>query len=235
MNADMPLADLPDAVAAMLGRLQPRSEAEYRAHIAQTQIMPSLGRWGFERRFLAELPEMHPKQRKAFDDLRGHMAGRGAIVALIGPRGLGKTSLCAQFAIELAWKNFHEAQKAQGPRHFGHCIYKKTAKLVGRYKPIFSDFGTIEGEGLLESLDYLCRQQEFLVIDELHECDDLKNKHRVVTDIVDRRYAACRDTILIANQSLEDFAAACGDSIISRLSEHGCIIACDWPSYRSAQ
>jgi hypothetical protein len=34
------------------------------------------------------------------------------------------------------------------------------------------------------------------------------------------------------NQTAKEFAESCGDSIISRLSEHGCIINCDWPSYR---
>ena len=33
----------------------------------------------------------------------------------------------------------------------------------------------------------------------------------------------------------EEFAASAGDSIMSRLSEHGCIIPCSWPSYRSAK
>jgi DNA replication protein DnaC len=178
---------------------------------------------------------MHKAQRAAYDDMRSHLRGKGAVIALIGPRGLGKTTLAAQFAIETAWRNRIEATKEDGPRIIQHVVYRKTASLLARYKPIFSDFGSIETETLMESLDFLCRQQEFLVIDELHECDDMKVKNRLITDIVDRRYSACRDTVIIANQTAEEFAASAGDSIMSRLSEHGCIIPCSWPSYRSAK
>ena len=36
---------------------------------------------------------------------------RGAIVALIGPRGLGKTSIAAQIALAQAWENYNESIK----------------------------------------------------------------------------------------------------------------------------
>ena len=106
--------------------------------------------------------------------------------------------------------------------------------MLQRYKPLYSDFGSVDTEGLMNELDFMCQQQEFLCIDELHDCDDMKAKTRLLTDIVDRRYSRCRDTILIANQKPAEFIASTGDSIISRLTEHGCIIPCDWPSYRTA-
>ncbi len=197
--------------------------------------MPSLERWGFEKRFRTEHAEWHPKQRAAYEQMKDRLKCRGAIVALIGDRGLGKTTLAAQWAIETAFRNEAEKSKPEGPRVIQHVIHKKLAKLIQRYKPLYADFGSTNSEALMDSLEFLCQQQEFLVIDELHDCDDLKVKTRLLTDIVDRRYARCRDTILIANQKPAEFVASTGDSIISRLTEHGCIIPCDWPSYRTAQ
>lgn len=223
---------LDTAVAAMLARIKPASADEIRAHTLKTDILPTVERWGFDRRFLHEETNMHPRQRLTFDLMRQHMTGRGAIVALVGERGLGKTTICAQFAIETAWRNHEEARKAFGAPLIQSVIYRKAAKIIGRYKPLYADFGSIETAALFDSLDYLCRQQEFLVIDEVHDCEDMKFKHKILTDLIDRRYSTCRDTILIANQTGADFAASIGDSILSRLNEHGCILACSWPSYR---
>lgn len=228
-----PLASLPSEVDRMLDR-PPVPAAEYRAHVMETQIFSALERWGFEERFRREMKLDH-RQRKVFSSMKAKLRGVGAIVALVGERGLGKTTLAAQFAIETAWKNHEEAIKAEGPRAFRHVIYRKCAKIVTRYKPLFADFGSVETDSLLESLDFLCRQQEFLIIDELHDSLDLKMRARVLSDLIDRRYACCRDTILISNQTAADFSANIGDSIASRLSEHGAIIECKWDSYRDRQ
>lgn len=228
------IADTAPAVAEMLTRMKPTPAAEYRQHLLADKIFPTLERWGFERRFHQELTEMHPKQRKTYDRTIERMRGKGAIVALVGERGLGKTSIAAQFALSVAWANHEEAMK-DGPPRIQSVIYKKCAKLVARYKPLFADFGSIDTETLLESLENLCRNQEFLIIDEVHDCGDMKFTNKVLTDLVDRRYSACRDTILIANQTGEDFAKTIGDSILSRLNEHGAILECKWPSYRVAK
>lgn len=215
-----------------LANRAPTPPAEYRQHILATQIFPTIERWGFEKRFHREIV-MPLKQRQSYERTELRMCSRGAVVALVGERGLGKTSICAQFALAVAWRNHENATKDSGPRRIESVIYKKAAKLIARYKPLFADFGSTQTEQLLESLEYLCREQEYLVIDEVHECDDAKFKTRILTDLIDRRYSACRDTILIANQTPEDFAATIGDSILSRLNEHGCIIECKWGSFRT--
>lgn len=233
MSEPQPLPDIQEAVRTMLAGRKPTDPAIYRKYILDSQILPSISRWGFDSRFQQEQSAMHPKQAQTFARMKEHLTGRGAIVALVGPRGLGKTTLAAQFAIETAWRNYEEAGKDAGPRVIQHVIYKKCAKLIARYKSLYADSGSIETEQLLESLEHLCREQEFLVIDEVHDCDDQKMKLRVLTDLIDRRYSNCRDTVLIANQTGEDFAATIGDSILSRLGEHGAILQCSWPSYRT--
>lgn len=212
-------------------RIAVSSENDYKQHIRDTVIFPMIERWGFESRFHHE-QDMPPKQAAMYRKVAGLLKNRGAIVALIGPRGLGKTTIAAQLAIDEAWRNYRSSIRESGPPHHGHVIYRKAAKLITRYKSLFSDYGSIDTEPLLESLDYLCRHQELLVIDELHDCDDQKMKLRVMTDLIDRRYSMERDTILISNQTPDDFAATIGDSILSRLNEHGAILSCSWSSFR---
>lgn len=212
-------------------RIAVSSKNDYKAHIRDTVIFPMIERWGFESRFHQE-HGMPPKQGAMYLRVCDMLEGRGAIIALIGPRGLGKTTIAAQIAIDEAWRNYLSSIRESGAPHYGHVIYRKAAKLIARYKPLFADFGSVETESLLESLDYLCRHQELLVIDELHDCDEQRMKLRVLTDLIDRRYSMQRDTILIANQTAQDFAATIGDSILSRLNEHGAILECSWPSFR---
>ena len=93
--------------------------------------------------------------------------------------------------------------------------------------------GTIDGEKLEQYRTFLTKILELLIIDEIHEVsEDSKHKDRILTDLLDTRYAAKRDTILISNQSAEEFARTTNPSILSRLNEHGGIISCDWQSFR---
>lgn len=237
MNDPSPLstAGIQDAVAALLAGKRPSDPVAYRVHIRDAYVFPMIGRWGFEKRFQQEISALSPPQAIVYGKMTRRLKGVGAIVALVGERGLGKTTLAARFAMETAWYCHKESVKPDGPRRFPVVVYRKAARLIARYKPLYADYGSVDTEALLESLDFLCRQQEFLVIDEVHDCDDQKMKMRVLTDLIDRRYAACRDTILIANQTPDDFAASIGDSVLSRLNEHGAILPCSWPTFRTQQ
>lgn len=213
-----------------LQKLTPVPADEYRDYVLTKEIFPMIENWGFERELQKEL-KLDSKQAAILKEMERRMtSGNGAIVALVGERGLGKSSLAAQFALKTAWKNHDAGKTGSGTRE--HVIYRKCARVVARYKPLFADYGTVETDSLLQSLDTLCRTQEYLVIDEVHECDDMKFKRSVLTDLIDRRYACKRPTILIANQTPEDFAATIGDSILSRLNQYGAILPCKWSTYR---
>jgi len=208
------------------------SRDEYNAHIAKEVIFPTVGRWGFDERFQRTLV-LTPEQIEIYDAVKSKLRGKGAIIALLGERGLGKTSIAARIALDQAWRNYESSLQEVGrPVLAGTVIYRKAARIVARYKPLFADFGTTETDALLESLESICRNHEVLVIDELHDCDDLKMHSRVMTDLIDRRYAMLRDTILISNQSPRDFALSAGPSIVSRLREHGVVLECKWASFR---
>lgn len=216
-----------------VSKLTPMSPADYRRATLHADIYPTLQRWGFEDRYRYELPDWTEKrQLRAFKAMQAKLLGAGAIVALVGIRGTGKTTLAAQHAIGMAWQNYSDSIGEGVPGRLVLCKYTKATWLVGKFKGIYGDFGTIDGERLSDYRDYLCRNIEVLVIDELHETQDMKLRDRMLSDILDRRYAAKRDTILISNQTPEQFQESMPDSVISRLQEHGGVIPCSWKSFR---
>jgi hypothetical protein len=59
------------------------------------------------------------------------------------------------------------------------------------------------------------------VIDECQERGETDWENRLLTYIVDKRYAQLRDTVLISNQTKDQFCKSMGSSIISRMQETG--------------
>lgn len=224
------LADFPAYVEAVLKKVNPVPPADYRRHIADTKIVETMRGWGFGERFQRE-QKMDGKQAATFRNMQSKLTGCGAIVALVGERGLGKTTLAAQFALEHAWANYEGSLTGGCVMPF--VIYRKCQRIISRFKPLYADYGSVETETLEQAMRFLCEEQEFLIIDEVHDCNDQKMKTRVLTDLIDRRYASLRDTVLIANQTPDDFKATIGDSILSRLGEHGAILPCKWESFRT--
>lgn len=154
---------------------------------------------------------------------------KGAIIVLAGPRGTGKTSIAAQIIIDRAWNEDLLPWHRRPP-------YRKAQKLVNKFKPLYSDFGSIDTESLNASLDSLCKDfHPLVIIDEVNECDDIRVQDRILTDLLDRRYSYMVDTILISNKTAKDFKATTNDSVLSRISETGRIIACEWASFRDAK
>lgn len=223
---DGPLATLP----AMIERLQTkhpiRTEAEQRQWLWDNEIVPHLIGSQLPQRFWYQATKWKPKQFEVFKQVNGLLKGNGAIIALVGKRGTGKTTICAQIILERA---FNEGLVCPWHRR---PPYRKLAKLVAQYKSIYSDHGSIDTEQLLQSHDQLCVHHPLVVIDECHDCDELRVKNRFLTDTIDKRYSANNDTILISNQTPEQFQETTDASVLSRLKETGCVIECTWESWR---
>ncbi len=205
----------------------------------QNLTIPDLQARGFEHRHIRRVyPKWNnPAQEHTFKLLMGLLRGNGAIVALTGQRGTGKT----QMACELcrlrteARRAYYgtpidERGEAKAPPESGR--YVKLSKIGSLFKSLYADFGSVDAEALTDRFNAYANET-LLIIDEVHESEDLKTQMRMLTDLVDRRYAALKDTVLISNYTDAEFQQNVNPSIISRLSEHGRILSCKWKSFRA--
>lgn len=222
----------------------------YRAHIFRQEICDRLRGFGFDPRFWVDELFKQPagfresKQKSAMGEVKKYLTGKGSIIALTGDRGVGKTTICAQIAIERLWEDWH-SMFSGGPVTWRITAYRKMTQIVSRLKALYADYGAFEQERIEAARDHLSGAVknsqgglvgggvDLLVIDELNEVtEDSKHKDRILTDLIDRRYSRRVDTILITNQPAAEFEATINPSILSRLNEHGVILPCEWESFR---
>jgi len=140
----------------------------------------------------------------------------GTIVALIGPNGRGKTQMAANLGARVLLTG-------------GTVRYTKALSFFIEIRATYSG-STPSDKEVLDS--YIT--PHVLVIDEIHQRGETDWESRVLTHLIDRRYDAQRDTILIGNQSKQDSLDALGESIESRIVECGGIVTCDWQNFRKA-
>lgn len=203
------------------------SEEQRRDYEWRHEIKEQMDRNRIPDRYRIKDPDWsEPKQKAVFEKCRDTLKGVGSIVALSGGRGLGKTYLACQLVIDRIWD-----QWSSGASLFSWMPYRKLSDLLERYKPLYADFGSINGDELASARDTLCRAP-LLIIDEVAESEDSKIRSRMLPDILDRRYANLTDTILISNLEPKILPESLGESIMSRIREHGGIIPCSWPSFR---
>lgn len=205
----------------------PRPEAEMREWLWRNEIVPRLKAAGFAPRFWQEITDWNCKpQQRVFEECRRLCVGNGAIVVLTGARGTGKTTIAGQLAVERAKAEDLPPWDRQPP-------YRKMQDLFERYKALYANFGHPDMDALASQRDWYCGNPSLAVIDEIHECAGSRDAERMLTDILDRRYSSRKDTILISNESVDDFQRNHSESILSRISEHGRIIPCNWKSWRA--
>jgi len=145
---------------------------------------------------------------------------RGAIVALVGPRGTGKT----QMATELA-RRFLPIWISKGFQR--QARYCRVMDFFMAIKESYGEKGGTESDAFFPFI-----QPRLLVLDEVQVRNDTVWEDNALTYLLDRRYGEQRSTILISNLSVDSFVISIGDSIISRLEESGAVIVCDWGSFR---
>lgn len=145
---------------------------------------------------------------------------RGAIVALVGPRGTGKT----QMATELA-RRFIPIWIAKGFQR--QARYCRVMDFFMAIKESYGEKGGTESDAFFPFI-----QPRLLVLDEVQVRNGTGWEDNALTYLLDRRYGEQRSTILISNLSVDSFVSSIGDSIVSRLEESGAVIVCDWGSFR---
>jgi DNA replication protein DnaC len=185
-------------------------------------LLAATRRRGFPERHVrahaAKLRQDEPRFVEALAQLSA--APPGAIVALIGPRGTGKTQLAVASAIPQFQADAWNDDKFP--------LYVKLADVFREIRDTYRD-NSIDSE-IRVFARY--RTPPLLVIDEAHERAETEFENRTLTQIIDARYDALRQTIIIANLTRAEMAKSMGPSIVSRLHECGLVIDCDWPSFR---
>lgn len=172
---------------------------------------------GFPRRHIETLDACRDERehpwRLALDGLLPRLDS-GILIPLLGRRGTGKTQLAVALASALIQRDPSATVR-----------YVKAADLFRQLREAMH-----EGReaAALESL----RRVSLLVIDEAHERGHTDYEDRTLVGLIDKRYDAMRDTLLIANQTRAEFAASIGASVVSRIHEVGEALECDWPSFR---
>lgn len=143
------------------------------------------------------------------------MRGKGMTVALVGSRGTGKT----QIGVELIRDTVRDLKPA---------LY---TTAVGFFLALKATFGRDSGRTEQEVLERYVKPR-LLVIDECEKRAESEWANQLFFELVNQRYAAMKDTILISNQTKAEFEKYIGDSIVSRMSETGGTIECNWESFR---
>ena len=135
---------------------------------------------------------------------------------MIGPRGTGKTQLavCAVYDV---------------------CTSGAIARYVvaiDLFRAINEAFGSSEARERDVIASFAV--PSLLVIDECHVRRGTTAEEIVLTDLIDKRYGLCRDTILVSNQTETKFFERIGSSVCDRVIETAGVLVCDWASYRTA-
>lgn len=165
------------------------------------------------------------------------------LTALVGPRGTGKTQMAAELgreAFRLAvavaptpassyWGEGWERRYAADKRNQENVAW--AARWVNALD-LFADLKTRNIEvGESAALAKWARPA-LLVIDEIQERGDTEFESRMLTNLIDKRYGAMKDTLIIGNLDSGEFQKRVGASIVSRMIECGGISVCNWPSFR---
>jgi len=137
----------------------------------------------------------------------------GGIILLCGQRGNGKTRLAAEFAI----RN-------------GSSRYRTAMRFFLEIRATFSNRDVSE----MDIIDDLAKT-DLLVIDEMQERSESDWENRLLTHLIDARYAEGKPTILIANLSKHQLAASLNTSVIDRIRGNGVTVEFNWDSYRKPQ
>ena len=178
----------------------------------------------FDRQRYAELmdksyvPLRHRKTKPIFDgdfgekvDKLAQAFKRGYLVVLCGPRGTGKT----QLAVEVIKHTSHQGYSSRFVSFFRYCQHMKES---------FDTKGLREAEVMAEYV-----RPTTLVIDEVGKVSNTEWSQSVLFNLVDRRYNALRDTILITNHTEANLSREIGASVMRRAAETGgAIDTTDW-------
>lgn len=190
-----------------------RQIAAYDLECLRGQQRRAVGpRTGWPGKYLEAIqhPPRGEEWLEAFETAKRTVKNRGILV-LYGKRGAGKTRMAAELACIVGRSRYRTAM-----RFFleVRATFRKTAEKTE-----------------VEVIDELATA-DLLILDEIQERGATPFEDRLLTHVIDARYARQLPTILIANLTKKELAVSLGDSIVDRARENGKSIEFNWPSYR---
>lgn len=152
------------------------------------------------------------------------MAGKGMLAVVLGLRGTGKTLSACKLArdcvYERAWY------------YSGDGLYRERLAKIGLGGSFERDFAVQIGH----------RRKSLLVLDEFQRGIGYKGEGRDLSldyfeEMVNARYNAEEDTVIVANWTTDDFNRYMPDSVKDRVMQRkrenrGGVRWCDWRSFR---
>jgi DNA replication protein DnaC len=223
-----------NALEWLASRVKAAPEGDDSQETTQSDYRPSLVReangWG--KRYCARIDLTGDKWFSAYQSAIPIIAS-GGIVAMVGQRGPGKTQMAAEIARNGEWTD-DEPTYIPGYGGAGITKHTKTA-LYRRAMDIFLDLRDAAKNHVQSSEKQVLAKLAavgLLVIDEFQERGESDWENKVMKNLIDKRYAACRPTIIIANLTRRELFESLGSSIVDRARENGKSIEFDWPSYR---
>jgi len=163
-----------------------------------------------------------PEQRAALAKIRDYaerfaeLAPQGRGLVLAGKPGTGKTHLAASLALALvdtrAWVQY--------------------VTCMGLIRMVRETWGKDAERTERQVVRLLGQDIDLLLIDEVGVQYGTESEQHILFEILDKRYAEMRPTVLITNQDKAGFKALIGERVTDRLTQTHDWLAFDWPSYR---
>ena len=154
----------------------------------------------------------------------------GFMAVLLGRPGTGKTQMATEW-MRFVLTSMPDPKKMEqyAPGWLArHVLYRKASTLFREVRATFDTHDRNEDE----VVSRFCNLQS-LVIDEIDSRARTGFEERILRDILDERYSNLRETIIISNnRNRHEFLERQTEYLVSRLSETGLFIECNWPSFR---
>jgi len=205
-----------DRLKATLEKAPTVPNAKFDAKDRQAKIDDLRAYWNAPARHLRRgVFDPTAKEWNSTLEMLKNQIGTGFLYALVGTRGPGKT----QMAVELMRATTLKLRSA---------YYCTAMDYFTRIKDSFAP----DSERTQAEAQRFFGKFKLLVMDEINVRSDSAWEDAMLSDLIGKRYNAELDTLLIGNQTSEEFCKSVGPSIVSRLNECGGICVANWPSFR---